>query len=45
MIHLLNHVVPQCSKEYEAVVDNWCAKQFRENGKFWIVCRRCGEEE
>lgn len=36
---------PQCDKEYEAIVDNWCAKQFRKNGNFWIVCRICGEEE
>lgn len=36
---------PQCNKEYEAVVDNWCAKQFRNDGRFWIICRACGEEE
>ena len=36
---------PQCNKEYEAIVDNWCAKQFRKKGNFWIICRRCGEEE
>lgn len=36
---------PQCNKEYEANVENWCAKQFRNDGEFWIICRVCGEEE
>lgn len=36
---------PQCNKEYEAVVENWCAKQYRKEGNFWIVCRSCGEEK
>jgi len=37
---------PQCGCKYEAVVDNWCARQFTDNGKFWIVCReKCGKDE
>ena len=36
---------PQCNKRYEAVVENWCAKQYRKEGSFWIVCRSCGEEK
>lgn len=36
---------PQCNKKYEAIVENWCAKQYRKEGNFWIVCRRCGEEK
>ncbi len=33
---------PQCGNEYEAIVDNWCAVQYVENGQLWIVCARCG---
>jgi len=33
---------PQCGRRFEAIVDNWCGRQFNENGKIWIVCRECG---
>lgn len=42
---MMMYKCPECNKEYEAIVENWCAKQYRYDGKFWIVCRRCGEEE
>ena len=33
---------PQCGNEFEAIIDNWCAIQYAENGKLWIICRECG---
>lgn len=37
---------PQCGSEYEAVVGNWCAKQYTEDGDLWIVCReKCGRDD
>lgn len=33
---------PECNEKFEAIVDNWCAKQYYEGGNNWIVCRRCG---
>ncbi len=34
---------PQCGHEYEAIAENWCVKQYREDGENWVVCRkRCG---
>ena len=37
---------PQCGSKYEAIVDNWCAKQYTIDGNLWIVCRRnCGRNE
>lgn len=37
---------PQCGSEYEAIIDNWCAKQYTENGNLWIVCRKkCGKND
>lgn len=36
---------PQCGREYEAIAENWCVKQYTENGENWIVCReRCAHE-
>ncbi len=36
---------PQCGYEYEAIAENWCVKQYTENGENWVVCReRCGNE-
>lgn len=37
---------PQCGSEYEAVIENWCAKQYTEDGNLWIVCREnCGKND
>lgn len=37
---------PQCGSQYEATVDNWCAKQYTEDGNLWIVCRKnCGRND
>lgn len=37
---------PQCGSEYEAIIDNWCAKQYTEDGNLWIVCREnCGKND
>lgn len=33
---------PQCGRKFEAVIDNWCGRQYSEDGKIWIVCRECG---
>ncbi|MBE7033318.1 MAG: hypothetical protein E7406_03730 [Ruminococcaceae bacterium] len=36
---------PQCGKKYLAIAENWCVKQYTENGENWIVCREiCGHE-
>ena len=36
---------PQCGEQFEAVAENWCVKQYTENGENWIVCREyCGHE-
>jgi len=37
---------PQCGSKYEATIENWCAKQFTDEGELWIVCKRkCGKNE
>lgn len=37
---------PQCGSKYEATIENWCAKQFTDDGELWIVCKRkCGKNE
>ena len=37
---------PQCGSTYEATIENWCAKQFTDDGELWIVCKRkCGKNE
>ena len=33
---------PQCGQKYEAVPENWCLRNFYDEGQLWIVCRRCG---
>lgn len=33
---------PQCGRSFEATVDNWCGRQYNEDGKIWIVCKECG---
>lgn len=38
----LSFKCPQCGHSYEAIVDYWCAKEFCDEGKIWIVCKRCG---
>ena len=36
---------PQCGKQFEAVAENWCVKQYTQDGENWIVCREyCGHE-
>lgn len=35
---------PECGKKSEAIVDYWCAKQYNEGTRFWIVCKKCGEQ-
>lgn len=36
---------PQCGKKYLAIAENWCVKQYTDNGDNWIVCREiCGHE-
>lgn len=36
---------PQCGEEYEAIAENWCVKQYTDNGENWVVCReRCANE-
>ena len=34
---------PECGEKFEAVAENWCVKQYTEDGKQIIVCREnCG---
>ena len=36
---------PQCGKQFEAVAENWCVKQYTQDGENWVVCREyCGHE-
>lgn len=36
---------PQCGEKYLAIAENWCVKQYTDNGENWIVCReKCAHE-
>ena len=30
---------PQCGNIFEAIAENWCVKQYTEDGENWVVCR------
>ena len=36
---------PQCGEKFLAIAENWCIKQYTEDGDNWVVCKEnCGYE-